>query len=111
MPPRVALARIREAIAEDPRGFERVAGHPALRRRLGGLTREGELKRTPRGYSPDHPAATWLRLQSFTTGRGLSDAQATSRRLGTLLERDFLLMLPLVRWLNQALGLHPAPRR
>jgi uncharacterized protein (TIGR02453 family) len=111
MPPRPALVRIRESIAEDPRGFERVVKHPALRRRLGGLTREDELKRPPRGYAPDHPAASWLRLQSFTAGRSLSDVQATSRRLGALLERDFVLMLQLVRWLNAALGLQPARRR
>jgi uncharacterized protein (TIGR02453 family) len=111
MPPRAALTRIRDAIAETPRAFARIADHPALRRRLGGLTREDALKRTPRGYSPDHPAATWLRLQSFTAGRRLSDAQATSPQLATLLERNFVLMLPLVRWLNVVLGLRPASRR
>jgi uncharacterized protein (TIGR02453 family) len=111
MPPRPSLARIRDAIAENPRGFARIADHHTLRRRLGGLTREDELKRTPRGYAPDHPAASWLRLQSFTAGRDLSDAQATGPGLVALLERDFRLMLPLVRWLNGALGLRPASRR
>lgn len=110
MPPRTALARIREAIAENPRGFARVAEHARLRR-LGGLSREDELKRTPRGYDPDHPAASWLRLQSFTVGRSLTDVQAVGARLPALLERDFLLMLPLVRWLNAVLGLRPAARR
>ncbi|HEY6060281.1 MAG TPA: DUF2461 domain-containing protein [Gemmatimonadales bacterium] len=111
MPPRPALARIRDAIAENPRAFARIADHPALQRRLGGLSREDALKRTPRGYAPDHPATTWLRLQSFTTGRTLSDTEAVNPRLVTLLERQFLLMLPLVRWLNGALGLRPASRR
>jgi hypothetical protein len=32
-------------------------------------------------------------------------------RLPQLLEADFALMLPLVRWLNAALGLKPAQRR
>lgn len=111
MPPRPALTKIRDAIAEHHRGFARIAQHPVLRRRLGGLTREEELKRTPRGYPPDHPAATWLRLQSFTAGRRLSDAEATSTRLPVLLERHYLVMLPLVRWLNAVLGLRPASER
>jgi uncharacterized protein (TIGR02453 family) len=111
MPPRPALARIRDAIAERPREFGRLVDHAALRRRLGGLSREDALKRTPRGYPPDHPAASWLRLQSFTAGRQLSDAQATSNRLAAILEQDFLLLRPLVRWLNAALGLRPAYRR
>lgn len=111
MPPRPALTRIRDAIAENSRAFARIADHPSLRRRLGGLTREDALKRTPRGYAPDHPAATWLRLQSFTAGRTLSDTEALSPRLATLLERQFRLLLPLVRWLNGALGLRAASRR
>jgi hypothetical protein len=45
------------------------------------------------------------------TGRALSDAQSTSARLPVLLEADFRLMLPLVRWINGVLGLRPAARR
>ncbi len=41
----------------------------------------------------------------------LSDSQVTSTRLPALLERDFEALLPLVRWLNGALGLPPAVRR
>jgi uncharacterized protein (TIGR02453 family) len=111
MPPRPALLRVREAIADDPRGFRRIVGQPTLRRRLGGLSREEALKRVPRGFPTDHPAAEWLRLQSFTAGRQLSDAQATSARFAALLERDFRVLLPLVRWLNAVLGLRPATRR
>jgi len=111
MPPRPALQRFRACIAEDPRGFERIVLAPALRRRLGALSEESMLKRAPRGYEEDHRAARWLRHQSFTVGRGLTDAQVTSARLTATLEADFALILPLVRWLNSALGLKPARSR
>lgn len=111
MPPRGALHRIRDAIAEDPDGFATVAGTSALRRRFGGLDQEAMLKRMPRGYPDDHPAADWLRYQSFTMHRPLTDAQVTGRRLPALLEADYRRLLPLVRWLNRALGLAPATRR
>lgn len=111
MPPRPALLRIRAAIAADPEGFERIVLAPRLRRRLRGLSDEAMLKRVPRAWEPTHPAAPWLRYQSFTVGRALTDAEATSRRLGTALVTDFRLMLPLVRWLNGVLGLGTAPRR
>jgi uncharacterized protein (TIGR02453 family) len=111
MPPRTVLNRIRDAIADDPRGFDRVVRARPFVRRFGGLHAEAVLKRMPRGFSGDHPAARWLRYQSFTTGRALSDRQATGPRLGALLEADFTGMLPLVRWLNGALGLKPADRR
>lgn len=111
MPPRPVLNRIRDAIAEDLKGFERVVRAPRLVRRFKGLSDEAVLKRTPRGFAEDHPAARWLRYQSFVTGRRLTDGQVTSRRVGALLEEDFKLMLPLVRWLNGALGLKPAKHR
>ncbi len=111
MPPRPALTRIRAAIARDPRGFARVADAPGLERRFGGLDAEANLKRMPRGYAETHPAARWLRHQSFTAGRALTDTQATGSRLAAFLERDFRALLPLVRWLNAALGLKPARRR
>ena len=111
MPPRPALQRIRAAIAADPRGFEAVVQAPALLRRLRGLSEESMLKRAPRGYDDTPPAARWLRYLSFTVGRELTDAQATSGRLTAELEKDFALMLPLVRWINGVLGLRAAARR
>ncbi len=111
MPPRPALATIREQLAEDHRPFERcVTGAPVVKR-FGGLDDDAMLKRTPRGYAPDNPAAKWLRYQSFTLGRALTDRQATSRGLVDELERDFRAMVPLVRWINGTLGLKPAERR
>jgi len=105
MPPREALKKFRAAIAADPRGFERVALAPVLKRRFGGLSEESMLKRTPRGYAEDHPAARWLKYQSFTVGRSLTDKQVTGASLTSILEKDYAAILPLVRWLNGVLGL------
>ena len=110
MPPRPALDKIRDAIADDPRAFGRIIESAPARRRFGGLDDAAMLKRMPRGFSEDHPAARWLRYQSFTIGRPLSDREVLSPRLADGLEKDFRLMLPLVRWLNGALGLRPASR-
>jgi len=111
MPPREALHRLRDAIAEDLRRFERIVTDRRVARRFGGLSDEAMLTRVPRGYTADHPAARWLRLQSFTLGRALTDAQAVSARLPALLEADFRLIVPLVRWVNGVLGLKAAERR
>jgi len=111
MPPRPLLRRIRDAIAERATAFERIVRDRAFVRRYGGLDDELILKRMPRGFADSHPAARWLRYQSFTAGRMLSDAEATSARLARTLEADFARLLPLVRWLNGALGLKAATRR
>lgn len=105
MPPRRALNRIRDAIAADHRRFARLFERPTVRRRFGGLDDGAMLQRVARGFAEDHPAAQWLRYQSFTIGRRLSDREVLSPRLGAQLAADFELMTPFVRWLNRALGL------
>jgi uncharacterized protein (TIGR02453 family) len=107
MPARPTLEKIREAVAESPQSFGRIVGAPAFRRRYGGLSQEEMLTRLPRGFAPGHPAEPWLRYRSFTAGRLLTEREVTSRRLPAVLERDFAVLLPLVRWLNQAIG-YPA---
>lgn len=102
MPPRPQLNAIRDAIAKDPTGFEKTV--KGLPKRYGGLDDEAVLTRMPRGFAEDHPAADWLKYQSFTTGRLLKDADVTDASLATTLATDFESMLPLVRWLNAALG-------
>jgi uncharacterized protein (DUF2461 family) len=63
------------------------------------------LKKMPRGFSEDHPAAKWLRYQSFVSGREMTDAAVTDAKLPAVLAKEFEGLLPLVRWLNAALGL------
>jgi uncharacterized protein (TIGR02453 family) len=109
-PPRPALAKVRDAIAEDSRAFTRTMGG-AFAERFGALTEEFVLTRVPRGYPADHPAADWLRCTSFTASRPISDAVVRSPKLADVLTEDFAALTPLVRWLNAALGFRPATRR
>ena len=80
-------------------------------RRFGVVDGEAVLKRVPRGYPADHPAEHWLRFRSFTATRDLTQAEVTSPRLPAILARDFAALVPLVRWLNAAIGYQPAERR
>jgi len=111
MPARPALDAVRAAIADDPAGFESIVTAPPFRRRFGKLEEEAMLKRMPRGYAESHPAARWLRYRSFTGWRPLPVAEVESPRLTRTLERDFTTLLPLVRWLNAAVGYRAASAR
>jgi uncharacterized protein (TIGR02453 family) len=111
MPPRPALDKLRDAMAAKPAAFARLVTGPAVRRRLGELDDEAVLKRVPRGYPQDHPAAKWLKYRSFTMGRSLTEREVTSAALPSIIERDFALLVPLVRWINGVLGLKAALRR
>ena len=92
------------------RPLARVLRAPALTR-FGGLAEEAMLTRMPRGYDASHPAAALLRHQSFTVGRELTERELFGPRLPDLLARDYARILPLVRWLNGALGLRTLARR
>ena len=111
MPPREALNRIRDVIAENPKAFARIAHDKRAVKRFGGLSDEDMLKRLPRGVAEDHPAARWMRHQSFLFGREITERQASSPKLAALLEADYRLMVPLVRFVNGALGLKAAKAR
>ncbi len=111
MPARPALDKIREALADDPGGMDAVVRAPVFRRRFKALDREAMLTRLPRGYAAGHPAERWLRYRSFTATRPLTEREATGPRLPALLERDFAALVPLVRWLNGAIGYRPWERR
>jgi uncharacterized protein (TIGR02453 family) len=111
MPARPALDKIREVLADDPGGLDRIVRAPAFRRRFRALDREAMLTRLPRGYGEGHAAERWLRFKSFTATRVLTEREALSPRLPALLERDFAALVPLVRWLNGAIGYRPRSRR
>jgi len=111
MPARPALEKIRDRLAEEPETLERLLREPRFRRRFRRLDEEEMLKRMPRGYREDHPAAQWLRYRSFTATRMLTAREVESPRLPELLARDFAVLVPLVRWLNSALGYKEWERR
>ncbi len=113
MPPRPLLSTLRDAIAEDRRPFERIVKAKPFVARFGELTDDEpgvRLTRVPRGFAPDHPAAHWLRFNSFTASRPLTDAEALSPKLVDTIMKDYAALLPLVRWLNGTLG-YPSARR
>ena len=110
MPPPATLTRIREHIDDDHEALTGLLAAPALRV-YGGLAREAMLVRMPRGFDAAHPAAELLRHRSFTMGRAVSERDLFSARLPDRLAREFARLLPLVRWLNGAIGLRTLARR
>lgn len=111
MPPRPALQRIRQSLVDDVEGWEEIVLARTFKRRFGALDPEAMLTRMPRGYDESHRAATWLRFQSFTAGTALTTEQVYSEALPDVLAKHFGAIAPMVRWLNDALGLKRSTSR
>lgn len=102
MPERQLLQRVRERIAQDPDEFAAIAAAPALLE-AGGIRGE-RLTRVPRGFPADHPAAEHLKLKQFLVWGEWPPELATTPEFWTELVRVFRATAPLVRYLNDAMG-------
>lgn len=111
MPPRESLLRIREAISEQPGALRKLVSAAAFKKRFGALDPEARLVRVPRPWTEDHPDADLLKFKSFTASGPLGDTAVTDPGLPKHVEKDFAILLPMVRWLNLALGYPPKTRR
>jgi uncharacterized protein (TIGR02453 family) len=102
MPPTPALRRVRDHIAGNLQRFRALAESPSFVRTAGPLQGEA-LKRVPRGFPADHPAAAYLRMKQFLGFRRYPADLATSPRLYSTIIKVFSVVAPLVRFLNEPL--------
>jgi len=97
------LQKEREHIASNLRRFRTIVEAPAFRRRVGRLEGGELLQRVPRGFPPDHPAASYLRFRMFVAGKEFPANFATTPRFCGGLVDVFKHLTPLIRFLNEPL--------
>jgi len=110
-PERHTVNAIRAAIVDDPDAFAEIVTAPDFVRTYGQLDPEGMLQRLPRGYAAGHPAERWLRYCSFTATAAVPRRELASAALPDRLVERYVVLLPLVRFLNSAQGLRAVSRR
>lgn len=96
------LFAVREHIAGHLRQLRAIVESPGFRKHLGTL--EGEkLKRVPRGFPNDHPAAEYLKFRQFLAGADFPPLLATAPAFYKTLLTVFRQVTPLTRFLNAPL--------
>lgn len=93
-----ALMRIRRAMVDRPQRWKAVK---AAKLPLGG----DSLQRAPAGFDPAHPFVEDLRRKDFITSWALTEAQVCAPRVLTEVTRRARRMLPLMKFLTEAMGL------
>lgn len=96
------LRLIREQIASDPHELRGILAEEGFRAAFGGLDGK-RLKRTPRGFRRDDPAADLLVYKQFLSGATLPAAEIEKPSIGGLLDKHFRLIAPLLKYLNRPL--------
>ena len=96
------LLRIREQIAADPDELRGLLADPVFASTFPGLQGQ-RLKRTPRGFSRDHPAADLLVFKQFLSGASLPATEIEKPTIGKLIDRHFQVIAPLLEYLNRPL--------
>lgn len=96
------LVRLREHIAGTWPEMRNITRASSFRKRFAQLSGD-TLTRVPRGYPADHPAADYLKFRQFYGGAEFPAALAHSREFYPTLIVTFKALMPLVRFLNDAL--------
>lgn len=67
-------------------------------------TVEGDkLKRVPQGFAPEHEMAEWLKMKQFFVSYTMDEGECYKQKLPAKVADIFEAMMPLVRFLNQAI--------
>lgn len=106
-PPSPALRAVRHYIVEHEGSIRRILAAKEFVRLFGTLGGD-ELSRAPRGFPPDHSAADLLRHKDFIVDVERPARIAQSAELFPMVLDHFRAMMPLVRFLNEALSIIPA---
>ena len=94
------LARIREAIADNPKAWQKARDHRKFAQQfeLGGDT----LKRPPQGYSAEHPLIVDLKRKDFIAVQDLSVDVALQADFADLVQKQFMTTRPFMQFLCEA---------
>jgi uncharacterized protein (TIGR02453 family) len=103
MPNSQQLKLIRQTIAERTKEFRSIVEDNTFKKTF--KTLEGDkLQRAPLGYPIDHPMIEWLRFKSYYTGVEWKEKECYSPKFLDKIVSIYRDMLPLIRFLNEALG-------
>jgi uncharacterized protein (TIGR02453 family) len=97
------LNTLRTFLQNNPSTWLEVTRNPAMRRhfKLGGSS----LKRSPRGFDPDHPLAEDIKRKDFVISTRITDKQVLSPRFMTTFINRCELASPFIDYLCAALDL------
>jgi uncharacterized protein (TIGR02453 family) len=105
MPEPNELKKVRQEIDYNFADFKKIIGSKKFKSVYGDLDRSAEflLRRVPKGYEPDNPAADYLKLKSFVAISFFNDTDLTSKDLVKKTVAAFEALQPVVEFINNSM--------
>lgn len=104
LPPTPVLNRIRDAIVSKSDEWEKIKRFIDESGNIS-LIEGDKLRRPPKGYPADHPLIEDLKWKTIFAGRSFKKNEVTTSRFIDSVEEVFVDLVPLMRFINDALGL------
>lgn len=103
-PDSAGVKRMREVIDVEQEELREILNEKEFVKYFGGKMEgiEPPLKRMPRGYSEDNPAAEWLKLKQFIVCHKFDDAVLYGKDCVEYLYKVCKAMMPFSYWANRA---------
>lgn len=102
-----ALKKFRLDMEDGPRAFLKILEAPEFRRHLHLLDGQ-KLKKVPKGFPQDHPAAELFKLKQVVAWRTFTDEAVLSPGFGAEVVATARALSPFLRYLEEAAGLVPS---
>lgn len=102
MPEPTMLQAIRQEIDYNPNPLLKIFKSASFKNYFKGLSDEGKLKTTPKGFDKDHPQIDLLRNKHFIVVYNLSDKQILDAKVSKLITDGFKAMHPFLEYLRKA---------
>ena len=94
------LRQVRDHVAGNYEQLDKIVKARPFRRLFGSMSGE-QSSRMPRGYSPDHPAAHYLRFKDLLAARELPPETSAKPDFLDVLVETFEAMHPFIAFLNE----------
>ena len=101
MPSSEHLKGIRKKIDTDWKELEKIMKSKKLLNEFPDVFESEKLKRMPRGYSEDHPAAELLKLKGYTVYTSIPQKDLNNRKLINMLVKKAKTVVPFLEFLHQ----------
>jgi len=97
------LKKTRERIAEDNQELNRIVNDSSFLSEFSSTLHGDILKKVPRGFPQDHPAAELLKMKEYLVSCELSFKDSNSRKLLELIQRKAIAIAPFLEYFYDAI--------